>query len=613
MKLERIKQLLDQKRRRGLSLLTDDRTIAELRARLLQTTANRSLIGEIQAEAQRMIGESDPDLTYSLFRIYVDTGERLAYQRVYFEKRKRLNAFAVMSLLEPDNTTYLEALHNTVWSICNEFTWCLPAHFNEANQTEIDLFAAETGFALSEVLLLAEETLPALLRRRIKEEVERRLFRPFLEEGTYRWEKEEHNWAAVCAGSIGAAALHLIDDEARLARILERVTDALDCYLSGFGDDGVCAEGYLYWQYGFGYYVYFAQLLKAATDGEIDLFTPGKVKEIALFQQKCFTSGNRIVNFSDAPSESGIFMGLSSLLHDEYEEVAMPDASLRASYSEDHCGRWAPAIRNLIWPKEAEDRLFGHADGHHHVWPAESYYLPDAQWLLSRHLTDDGGCYSFAAKGGHNNEPHNHNDVGHFLIHADGDVYLADLGSGMYTSRYFGPERYSLWCNGSQGHSVPIIAGAYQQSGGSYRAEVINAAADERYDQIDMDLSGAYPDGLLAQLKRRLLWSKDGIPSLALTDTIVFAADRTDRTPCTVTERFITFLTPELAKEGRIVLNGKRKLGIYYDYLAWEPLITSRSDIDHYGQERSWYTLDFSPVAETSERVTGHFIFQFES
>lgn len=616
MNREKMARSFVLKRKRGLPLLAGETTPDGLRARLLGSAANARMIAEIRAEAERMLGSGDPELTYTLFREFGDTGERLPYERVYFERRKRLNAFALMSLLEPEKPEYAEALRNTVWSICNEFTWCLPAHYNaDAVRTEIDLFAAETGFALSEALLLAGELLPGLLKSRIRTEVEKRLLQPFLEEGPYGWESADHNWAAVCAGSIGAAAIHLVDDAVRLSRILERVLAAMNCYLSGFGEDGVCAEGYGYWQYGFGYYVYFAQLLKEASEGEFDLFASGKVKAIALFQQKCFTGGNSVVNFSDSLPEVGIFMGLSSCLHREYDEVALPDPGLRAPYAEDHCGRWAPALRNLIWPQEsgaAAAQSAGQAEGRP-VWPAEAYYLPDAKWLVSRHIDGDGHTFSFAAKGGHNAEPHNHNDVGHFLIHVDGKAYLADLGSGKYTSQYFGAGRYGIWCNGSQGHSVPIVGGVHQSGGRAYHAEVLEAEAGEKEDRLTLELSAAYPPGTLRGLTRRLHWHKKGLPALELTDQFIFGEERDSSAERTVVERFITPLEPVQAAKGKLVLNGKRRLALYYDHTVWEPATRKRSDEDHFGRERHWYTIDLIASGEARESLTGHFAFRFEN
>ena len=54
-------------------------------------------------------------------------------------------------------------------------------------------------------------------------------------------------------------------------------------YLSGFGDDGYCSEGAGYWNYGFGHYLYLAQIIYDYTDGMIDLFeadNPEKLKRV---------------------------------------------------------------------------------------------------------------------------------------------------------------------------------------------------------------------------------------------------------------------------------------------------------------------------------------------
>ena len=43
-------------------------------------------------------------------------------------------------------------LEDTIWAICDEYTWSLPAHISWAKdeRTDVDLFASETGYALSE-------------------------------------------------------------------------------------------------------------------------------------------------------------------------------------------------------------------------------------------------------------------------------------------------------------------------------------------------------------------------------------------------------------------------------------------------------------------------------
>lgn len=661
---------------RGIELLGGVDNPRRLAEKVLGDESLAGLIGEIQAEADRMLGEEEAPLTDELFRGFRETGERLPYERVYFAKRKRLNAFALMTWLRGEEAGYAEALRATVESFCDEWTWCLPAHYGEARgpHGNIDLFAAETGFALSEISVLLGEVLGPRLTARIKEETERRVFEPFLATGPFPWETLHNNWAAVCAGSIGAAALYVMDDEERLGKVLERVHAAMDCFLAGFGEDGACLEGYSYWQYGVGYYVYYIDLLKTATRGVLDGFAGAKVNAIALFQQRCFSSGDTVINFSDSPQRSGVYMGLTMRLRREYPDVALPHSSLREPYAADHCGRWAHALRNLIWAA-AEDGEGGRlvaleaegltdesryaadaeaGEGDRQVaaeiggltdesrytadaadgdggrtdsaaledWPAESRYLADAEWFLARHVPEAGASYCFAAKGGNNGEPHNHNDGGHFILHANGEAYLADLGRGMYTKQYFGRERYSFWCNGSQGHSVPIVNGQLQEEGADRKAIVIEASVGEQEDLYALELGGLYPAAAgVTSIRRTFRWSKSAAPVLTICDAFVLDTAGGGRATvegaaaagASITERFISMLEPEFAG-GELIIRGRYALRIGYDSGIWEPVITKRSDFDHFGQERFWYTIDFQfEEGIRGDGIEAVFTFEFMS
>ncbi|PTM59414.1 heparinase II/III family protein [Desmospora activa] len=646
MNRNQIRNILKSHPHTRQTLLFADKKQQELWWRNVNTSPSyQPMVDEIRREGARIQGEATPELTYSLFRLFAETGSRLEYERVYFARRNRLNTFALLSLLEPEKREYREGLSDIVWSICHEYTWCLPAHLqgcpemradtrysltavtgeSPADPVTIDLFAAETGFALSEIMRLTEPFLPQLLQNRIKEEVYRRIFWPFIRHGPFAWENATHNWSAVCAGSIGAAALHLIDDPNDLALILERVLTAIQAYLSGFGDDGACREGYGYWQYGFGFFVYFADLLKKRSAGEIDLFSSKKVHQIALFQQKCFLSRTSVVNFSDSLPQGRILLGLSHYLNSIYPDVEVPEINQRASYTNDHCSRWASAFRDLLWFHPAEKGQ---------PWQAASFYFNHVQWLISRQVRD-GRYYSFAAKGGHNGEPHNHNDVGHFILHGDGETFFADIGCGMYTAGYFGSERYSLLCNGSQGHSLPIIDGHHQSEGATCRSHLEEIVIGKDEDVFSLNIAAVYPIPTLMRLGRRFLWQKGEQPTLILEDTFVFTAK-----PESITERFITTFPPEAEGAGSFTLTGIAGLGtrndpdetgravagksgpgvntsankphlhIHFDPSIVEPVIQEMQYINHFGEQMQIFALDFN-VREPDHRHKIRFTFQF--
>ncbi|MFC0215823.1 hypothetical protein ACFFK0_25840 [Paenibacillus chartarius] len=579
----------------------------------------RPAVEEIRAEGERLLGQPIPELTYTLFSMYESRGSRLEFERVYFEKRRRLTTFGLLTQLEPERPEFREALQDAIWSILNEYTWCLPAHLSGSVETDgsqpfavdgpgwsrgergtrIDLFAAETGFALSEIWRMCEAWLPPLIASRIAEEVVRRLFKPYLLHGPYHWETAEHNWSAVCAGSIASAALYMIQDPVQLAPIIEKALASMERYLAGFGEDGACLEGIGYWNYGFGFFVYFADLLAKRTDGGIDLFRQEKVRRIAQFQQKAYLDGDIAVNFSDSMQRAKVHIGLTHYLAAVFPaDVAAPPAGLRASYTDDHCSRWAPAVRNLLWFAPGQSGA---------SWEPADYVLPNAQWLVSRHESA-AGSFGFAAKGGHNDEPHNHNDLGHFILTACGEVFLCDLGSGEYTNRYFGPDRYTYDCNGSQGHSVPIVDGQLQMAGPSSAAICLEAEIGGGEDTFALDLTKAYHVPHVSSFVRSFTWRKAELPRLLLEDLFVFAEK-----PSELVERFVTKLEPVIGDEGMVTVTGGngRTLWIGCDPLQLRPSVSKHSYRDHFGQDTAWYAIDFA-VRQPERQVRVTLSFQFQ-
>lgn len=572
--------------------------------------AYRQDLEEIESEGERLLREELPELGYGLFSIFQDTGSRLEYERVYFERRRRLNTFALLCLSAPDSKLYESHLHEAIWSICREYSWCLPAHLGENDDPvqSIDLFSAETGFTLAEISLLLGERLPKRLRRLIEGEVNRRVLGPFLAGGGYSWETATHNWSAVCAGAVGATALLIEYKKEALTDVLLRVQASLEWYLRGFGEDGACLEGLGYWNYGFGYFVYFADLLRSRTRGELDWFARGKVRRIASFPQKCYLGGRAVANFSDSLPTHPIQVGLSHKLAEYYPELELPPADLRADYRDDHCSRWAPALRNLVWRNPA-------VIGGKREWGSAACYMPDAQWLISRYRSA-AGMFGFAAKGGHNGEPHNHNDLGHFMLLADGVALVADLGCGEYTADYFGAGRYMYACNGSQGHAVPVIDGHGQEAGEERAAAVLEASTGETEDRFRLELARAYPRASAPKSYiRSFAWHKSELPVLEIQDLFHFA-----RPPGTLIERIVTLAPPAIDQaQGVVILSppkrGKgadsaRRLRLRYDPSLLSACAEERSYRDHFGRDTVWYALDFH-VEHPREEFQVGFRFEF--
>jgi len=554
------------------------------------------MLQEIRAEAQRANASLVEPLTFDLFHLFETTGERAAYERVYFDRRRRLVGLALATVID-ETDTYIPGLNNVIWEICNEYTWALPAHlrvgidavegYRVPPEQVVDLFAAETAQMLAEALSVLDGMLDPWLQYRIRNEVERRVFRPvFHDPRQFEWESAPMNWAAVCGGGIGIAALVLISDRERLIGMIDRVVRTLSCFLDGFGADGGCAEGIGYWAYGFGYYTYFAEALRDYTGGALDLLQNEHVRHIAAFPQAISLGGGKYINYSDAAEQATIFPGLGSRLMSRLGR-AIPDLH-PPDFDSDHVSRWGNITRDVVWTEAAYLHTSIH-DG--------TAYLSDLGWVVDRR-TLNGRTVAFSAKGGHNDEPHNHNDLGHFILHLGGESLLADLGPGVYTRQYFGAERYESPHTGSQGHSVPLINGQTQHAGAQYTASVLTYAVHPDGVEFALDLTRAYADPALESFVRVFYWSvnaSDGSALLRLTDTFRF-----NTLPAMVEECFISRVQPSLEGETIRWTGQNAVVELKYDTRQFEAAVDALETQPHQAAPITVYRLRLRTQTEST-------------
>lgn len=527
---------------------------------------------------------ADEPLSFSLFRRYVDDGNRSEYESKYFTRRRKLLVYGIKSWLY-DNNDDLVKLCDVMWSILDEYSWSLPAHLGneclEVLQTDVhtvDLFAAETAEALTEIVALLGEKISPIIRKRIRFEVERRIFTQLHRK--FFWKRTTINWAAVCAGCVGMTAIFDFEDNDALADILVFVFSCMRNFLSGFSKDGVCLEGIAYWDYGFGYFMNFAELLKRRTEGKINLFEIPEVRKIADFYPAVFFAGGRTVSFSDSHVNGKMLPGIVSLLLNEYPDFVVPSKeSMNFEYFSDHCGRFASSIRHILYMRDDIDTLGKNV--------STTYVYPDAQWFIS---TATNGV-SVAAKAGHNDEPHNHNDVGSFLVYKNGEQIISDIGCGEYTKQYFSSERYTIFCNSSRSHSVPVINGNYQLDGSAYTAR--NTVITD--EGLTTDISGAYNDKTLKSLIREIKFNKQN------GETVIRDSFEFDIAPESVTECFITSSCPQISNGYVRINQGKESMDILFDNSKFIASTEKVVDIGHHGDERTTYIVKFESLIKATD------------
>jgi hypothetical protein len=212
------------------------------------------------------------------------------------------------------------------------------------------------------------------------------------------------------------------------------------------------------------------------------------VKNIGAYIYRAHIAGQYFTNYSDAsavismPSELMIRFGRR--LNDPHLEAlgaAMSDGD--ALNDSGSLLRRVPALieRQRGLPASGGPPLL------RDVW------LPDLQVMAARSTAGSAEGLFLGAKGGHNAEGHNHNDVGNFLLYVDGRPVIIDVGPEAYTEKNSSPERYTIWTMQSAYHNLPTIGGFMQQAGRRFAAREVSYRQHDDAAEFSMDLAGAYP------------------------------------------------------------------------------------------------------------------------
>jgi hypothetical protein len=275
-----------------------------------------------------------------------------------------------------------------------------------------------------------------------------------------------------------------------------------------------------------------------------------------------YLSGKSSVSFADSGTSLQYHIGILHYLKDKYPDavkVYSPDNG----YYRDGCFRFALLIRSAGWLNENTYK--------NPTAQSENacYYAEESEWYVKR-----TAAYGFAAKGGHNNEHHNHNDIGSFVFAKDGKHILTDMGGGAYNKAYFRNEtRYGIIECSSLGHSVPFFGeGGVQQHGKQFRAN--NTSASE--NGFTTDISGAYGIEELTSLVRAFSLTEDGV---TLTDSFEYSGKET------ITERFVSFAEP-IISDGKITVDG----GV----VTFDKLLTPKITASVSTKGKNIYFIDFT-------------------
>ena len=474
---------------------------------------NGAVISEAHRAAAIARGEEHlkaeiPQLLATRFMMYKRDGNRVIYEGVYFKRRTMALELAVAEYVEGKGR-FLDKLIDVVWLMLEETTWVIPAHnpskegvntclpyaFDE-RVDYIDLFSAATAAALALIYHLCRNAFDGvtdLINKRILYEIDRRIIKPFLNDAdlfnTMWWSGVRgnitNNWCPWIVSNVLTVCALTVEDTVLRTAIVQRSLPMLDSFTVGYHTDGGCEEGPGYWQAAGGALYNACIVLYDMTNGYVNIYDDPLFKNMGEYAVKAVISDTRVLNFADAPSRTTLDPALV------YGWGAACRSSMMVEYACARMGGTLPPYRMQYNMPYRELRFLCMEA------PATAVYTPPKKvWFdgiivaATRERTDGKGLY-LALKGGHNNESHNHNDLGNFVVFADQDPIFVDAGSGHYTRKTFGLDRYSIWSMRSDYHNCITVNGVTQIHGQQF------ASSDEVYEaesgKLTLNLTGAYP------------------------------------------------------------------------------------------------------------------------
>ncbi len=536
-------------------------------------------------EAEKYLDTEWPTTKASVFLDYVRDGNRSRFQNISYTRRSMLASLVLGECME-GRGRFLDDILNGVWTICEETYWGVPAHVGaqekgpglpDVTEPTVDLFAAETGMLLAWTHYLVGPELgriSPLAPERIRFEVDRRILSVNLERDDFWWMgfsgRSVNNWNPWICSNWLAAVLLLEDDHGRRTASVHKILRCLDNFLNPYPRDGGCDEGPGYWSRAGGSLYDCLELLHSASRGRIDVFQRPLIREIGRYIYRAHISNRYFINFADAAArlnaEGPLIFRFGSRIEDPVmqrfgaflaEQQGVGEGRIQGSFG--ILGRVLPALSGL----EALISVEPAAPLLRDVW------LPELQVMTARSSRGSAQGFFVAAKGGHNAESHNHNDVGNFIVYADGYPALIDVGVETYTAQTFSDQRYEIWTMQSEFHNLPTINGVNQMDGREYRSGNIKYEANDRKAEFELDLQDAYPEEASVKFWRRTITLNRG------KDVIVRDRFELDEARFPVHMTLMSWRRPVWSDSGTILLENPEEIAdskpvsIRYDHRAF--------------------------------------------
>ena len=461
-----------------------------------------------------------------LYMIYYRTGNRYRYETVYSKFREALCSSVAAACLSGQSAHVSEA-KRLMRLACAMPSWVLPAHdsnhrVHDGKAMRIELVSSAMGQNMALGAMLLESELEPELRSLIAKTLEDRIIGHFekMVNGSVGqdWLKGKMNWNPVCMEGVVGTLLAADIGNQRRTNLLSKAIFYSRNYEKGFSSDGYCSEGLAYWSYGFSYYMRMAFKLREISGGKINLMEHPKFRAIADFPNRLMLADDIYPAYGDSDAFARTprsELALAALLLGNTPVFALkvppaPSGNLGQMFLDILAAGKKSRGTDMVQERRS---LAG---------------FPDSDVYVLRPAPKSSCRLAVSFKGRHNQEEHNHNDVGNYVISVDGGCpVIIDPGFTAYTRKTFSSERYSSRIINSYGHSVPRIDGQLQSAGRNTEALLLEKKIAGDSAEVAYDIRNAYREipGII-RLKRTFFYSRSDTGRFQVTDEARFKQEK---------------------------------------------------------------------------------------
>ncbi len=461
---------------------------------------------DIISEGESYLHYSYPAICATDFMNFKRTGNRVAFEDIYFARRHALNGLVLAECVEHKGR-FLDDIINGIFAICEESAWQLPPHNSymrsepqyilpDATRPVLDLFACETGAMLAYVAYLLQDELNAVspfIVKRIQHELDTRIITPYLTWHFWWMGKEDEemcNWTVWCTQNVLLTAFTIPFADNVRKEVFHKAAASCDYFLKDYGDDGCCDEGAQYYRHA-GLCLFGAMnILDEISGGAFtSLYQWEKIKNIASYILNVHVDDKYYFNFADCSAIAGRSGAREYLFGKATKQAplmqfAAKDFQADAKLYTDEVNRL-----NLYYRLQTiftYEELMS-VDASTPVFHKDIFY-PSVGLFIVR--SDN---LSLAVKSGDNADSHNHNDTGSFTLYKNGQPVFVDIGVESYCEKTFSSHRYEIWTMQSGYHNLPTLNGLDEKDGKEYCATQVKASLEGEIPGIFMELACAYP------------------------------------------------------------------------------------------------------------------------